>query len=243
MIEDRFIRRLVDEDHLEIRENEQGVGLLENMSDALGLNSKERALLRPEIIHFYEHTADYEFEFWSEWTGVFRPFGWLLAVLFSRRLRQLNLPLSPMDAAYGLESRIIKLVKQGKARYTVWFRTLKANHRVIYSGVYTTCLFQGQPFLKVVFPLPNGNATVLMAREVQPDGSLLLASDGKKFGEHGFYFTLTDKQGRFWAKYVKPMHEWIRVYLDDQDRLRADHDLHFYGLRFLRLHYKMQQKS
>ena len=81
-----------------------------------------------------------------------------------------------------------------------------------------------------------------MTKKVEIDGSLLLCSDGKKFGDNGFYFTLTNSKGEYWARFVKSMHEWIRVYEDDENVLRADHNLNFYGIRFLDLHYKMTKK-
>jgi hypothetical protein len=82
-----------------------------------------------------------------------------------------------------------------------------------------------------------------MTKKVEADGSLLLSSDGRKFGQHGFYFYLTNKNGKHWAKYVRPMHEWIKVYVDEEDIMRADHNLNFYGLRFLNLHYRMRLKT
>lgn len=116
---------------------------------------------------------------------------------------------------------------------------------MIYSGVYTTCEIpnhQGR-FLKIVFPLPNGNATVIMRKEILEDGSLKLSSDGQRFGDNGFYFTLTDHKGKYWTRFVKSMHEWIRVYVDSEGILRADHNLRFYSLPFLNLHYKMRKKQ
>jgi len=38
------------------------------------------------------------------------------------------------------------------------------------------------------------------------------------------------------------MHEWITVYVDEENILRADHNLNFYGLPFLKLHYKITEK-
>jgi len=202
-------------------------------------------MIRPEIIDFYERTSNYDFEFWSEWCGFFQPFGWLLSVLFSKRLQQLNLPLSSMDSSKGINSQILKLKSNNKTRWTIWYRTLKSNKRVIYSGIYTTCNPPSYrtPLLKVIFPLPNGNASVMMTKKINPDGSLLLSSDGKVFGQNGFYFYLKDKKGRHWGKYVKSMHEWIKVYVDDENTIRADHNLNFYGLRFLNLHYKMRLRT
>ena len=94
-----------------------------------------------------------------------------------------------------------------------------------------------------MFPLPNGNASVVMTEKVEKDGSLLLCSDGKKFSDNGFYFTLTNGKGKYWARFVKSMHEWIRVYEDEENVLRADHNLNFYGIRFLNLHYRMNKKT
>jgi len=243
-IGEQFIDRLAKEENLLRTTNEPNTGLMDNIND-LEFSKQELKKLKPEIIDFYERTANYEIEFWSSWCGIFRPFGWLLSVLFSKRLQQLNLPLNPMDASKGLTSQIVKLRSGNVSKWTVWYRTLNSNNRVIYSGVYTHCSPPNYqtPLLKVVFPLPNGNATVIMTKEVEEDGSLLLSSDGRSFGEHGFYFTLTNHKGDYWARYVSAMHEWIRVYLDSDNTLRADHNLNFYGMRFLNLHYKMKRKS
>ncbi|MEQ8337119.1 MAG: hypothetical protein RIA62_07225 [Cyclobacteriaceae bacterium] len=244
LIGEQFIARLTNQEGLTRTTNEPHTGLMERIHD-LGFTEEELKKLNPEVIDFYERTADYEIEFWSSWCGIFRPFGWLLSVLFSKRLQQLNLPLNPMDASKGLTSQIVKLKKGSSTKWTIWYRTLKSNNRVIYSGVYTHCSPPNYqtPLLKVVFPLPNGNATVLMTKKVMQDGSLLLSSDGRTFGQHGFYFTLTNHKGSYWARYVSSMHEWIRVYFDADDTLRADHNLDFYGMRFLNLHYKMRKKD
>jgi hypothetical protein len=81
-----------------------------------------------------------------------------------------------------------------------------------------------------------------MQREVLPDGGLKLSSDCRKYGDNGFYFTLTNHKGKYWARFVSSMHEWITVYVDEENSLRADHSLHFYGRPFLNLHYKMTEK-
>ena len=245
VIKDKFFRDLADKENLEIKENQSGTGLLETFDD-LHLSQAEKQLLHPRVVDFYERTSNYDFEVWSEWCGFFKPFGWLLSVIFSKRLQQLNLPLSSLQSAKGIKSTIVKLVDRQtqKSRWTVWFRILKSTNHVIYSGVYTTCSLPDQPgvYLKVVFPLPNGNATVIMRRDVLPNGALKLSSDGKRFGDNGFYFTLTNHKGKHWARFVRSMHEWITVYVDEEHVLRADHVLHFFGLPFLNLHYKMTGK-
>jgi len=244
IIKDKFIRVLAQNDNLEIQQNQKEAGLLESFDD-LQLTANEKELLNSKVVDFYEKTSNYNFEIWSEWCGFFKPFGWLLSVIFSKRLQQLNLPLSSMQSAKGINSNIIKLIDKGnnKTKWTIWYRVLKSTNNVIYSGVYTTCEipnFNGR-FLKVVFPLPNGNATVIMRKEILSDGSLKLCSDGKRFGDNGFYFTLTNHKGKYWTRFVKSMHEWILVYVDEEDTLRANHNLKFYGIPFLNLHYKMTE--
>ena len=241
----KFMDRLVKESKLEVVKNAAQTGLVESIND-WALTEEEEQLLNPMIIHFYEHTVDYHFEIWSNWCGAFRPFGKMLSVIFSKRLQQLNLPLNPLDAAKGIESSIIKLIEKdsGKTKHTIWYRKLKATDHVIYSGVYDTAFAPNaeRKCMKVSFPLPNGSATVVMRIIVLKEGSLLLQSDGKKFGDPGFYFTLINGKQKHWARFVKSMHEYIKVYVDSEGQLRADHNLYFYRLPFLQLHYKMKVK-
>lgn len=244
IIKDKFFKDLASSENLSISENEKGTGLMDSM-DALLPDESDRKNIHPEIINFYERTSDYNFEIWSEWCSFYKPFGKLLAIIFSRRLQQLNLPLSAMDSSMGINSKIIKLRgKDNIAKYTVWYRIMKSSGNVIYSGIYTTSKTRNEncSHLKVVFPLPNGNASVIMKKEVLKDRSLLLSSEGKKFGDNGFYFVLTNNEGKYWAKFVKSMHEWIHVYVDEENVLRTNHTLHFYGRPFLKLHYKMSRK-
>lgn len=245
IIKDKFFFELAEKEDLEIQKNHPNSGLLETI-DALGLSMDEKLLLNKKVSDFYENTSNYDFEIWSEWKGIFRPFGKLLSIIFSKRLQQLNLPLSAMDTAKGLKSEIVKLKDKSTkdTKWTIWYRIIKSSNDVIYSGIYTTCNNPNykKPLLKVIFPLPNGNASVVMTHNIEKDGSLMLSSDGKKFGDNGFYFTLTDHKGKYWARFVNSMHEWIRVYEDEENVLRADHNLNFYGVRFLNLHYKMSKK-
>lgn len=244
VIGNKFIQNLVKDEDLKYSSNIPNVGLLESISD-LDFTQDELDILNKQVVDFYVNTSNYDFEIWSEWKSFFKPFGKALSIIFSKRLQQLNLPLNSLDSSKGIKSEIIKLSNDGVTKWTIWYRKLKSSNDVIYAGIYTTAFVPkyNKSLLKVIFPLPNGNASVVMTKKVLMDGSLLLSSDGKIFGDNGFYFTLTDHKGNHWAKFVKSMHEWIKVYVDEENVLRADHKLKFYGIPFLNLHYKMTKKQ
>lgn len=196
---------------------------------------------------FYEQTSQYDLDVWSDWKGIFRPFGKALSLIFSRRLQQLNVPLSPLDSAKGMTSSVIQLHNPatGTAVCTAWVRELHATGNVVYAGSYSVSKVPGHasPCVKVDFPLPNGSAIVLMKAEANPDNSLSLKSRGKRFGDPGFYFVVHDGKGSVWARYVASMKEEIRVFAAEENTVRADHFLWLWGIPFLRLHYRMRRRS
>lgn len=199
------------------------------------------------VRHFYEQTSNYDLDAWSEWHGLFTPFGRALALLFGRRLQQLNVPLSPLDSSRGMTSDVTAFrdpISQ-QVVHTAWVRKLRATGNVLYAGAYSVCTVPQHPApcVKVVFPLPNGNAMVIMKVIPHADGSLLLRSAGECFGSPGFYFVVHGEAGTAWARYVKAMKEDIHVYPAEAGTVRADHRLWFCGIEFLRLHYRMRTKT
>jgi len=240
-----FFQEYAKRDDLEIVEG-RSCGLVEDFNSLAGAlfdPGRVAAMVRD----FYERTTAYDLDNWSEWHGFFKPFGVALAVIFSRRLQQLNIPLSPLDSSKGMSSRVVQMRDRqtGRLVQTAWVRELHATNHVIYAGSYSVCNVPGypSPCVKVVFPLPNGNAIVLMKPESYADGSFSLTSAGNGFGDPGFYFTVHGKDGTLWARYVKAMQEKITVYSAEQDTARADHILCLWGMRFLRLHYRMRRAA
>jgi hypothetical protein len=236
-----FFDRLATREGL-VPKREGSRGLLPTL-DSLAGTDFDPGRVHPSVRQFYEHTSDYELEAWAEWCGVFRPFGRLLALLFSRRLQQLNVPLSALEVSRGTTSEVIQLVDStsGEVRYTGWVRTLRATDHVLYAGSYAVCHVPGldRPCVKVVFPLPNGNAQVFLRPEVDAEGALTVLSSGRGFGDPGFYFTV-HRRGRVWARYVRAMRESIRIYPDSGHDVRADHVMWLFGAIFLRLHYRLR---
>ena len=125
-----------------------------------------------------------------------------------------------------------------------WIRQSIASKRTLYAGSYSVSRIPGYSgqCIKVCFPLPNGRAIVIMRPQVHCDGSFSVISDGRRFGDPGFYFVL-ESEGVAWARYVQTMKETIHVYAAEAGSVRADHILRIWGNVFLRLHYRLQKQN
>ena len=132
----------------------------------------------------------------------------------SRKVNQLNFPTDALVTAREIESEIVLLKESdGRVRYAGWYRRLASAGRALYTGFYMTQQVPHfeNPCVKVVFPMPNGNATV----------------------------ELDEERLRVWR--VKSLHEEFFVYLDSSQTLRCDHSLSFLGRRVLQLHYRIER--
>ena len=240
-----FFARFADREGLTMVTDGPPRGLVEDFAAFAGPTCSP-SQVDAQVVDFYEQTSEYEFDVWSEWRGGFRPFGSALAAIFSRRLQQLNVPLSPLDTSQGISTAVVQLVDaEGAVKQTAWVRETIASKRTLYAGSYSLCRAPGfdGPCIKVAFPLPNGSANVIMRPESTPDGSFTVRSSGRSFGDPGFYFFVEAERGRGWARYLKALKEDIRVYVDPRGNLRADHNLRIWGATFLRLHYRMRRKA
>jgi hypothetical protein len=240
-----FLHRLAEKTDQIVRVNAAGAGLTPDFGD-LRAGSFDPLRVDPRVREFYEQTVAYRLDLWSYWCHCFQPFGWLMNAFFSRRLQQLNLPISPMEPSRGITSDIVQLCDKqtGEVRTTGWLRQFNVSGDAIYVGIYST----GQPpnapgpCVKVVFPLPHGSANVYLRPVADADGSLYLLSRGRKFGDPGFYLTMREDDDHVWAKYVGAMKESIHVYVDNRGDLRTDHVFRLWGLWFLKLHYSITRR-
>src|SRR5262249_10724754 len=239
-----FFHKLAVDLGLQLRQP-VAAGLLPDF-EVLRSSDFDPEIVAKEVVDFYESTSLYSMDAWSEWTGVFRPFGFLLAFIFSQRLQQLNIPLSALDTSRGLTSEVLQLVdpRTEDVRLTAWVRQLLKTGNVLYAGAYSACRVPQCTgvCIKVVFRLPSGNGMVIMRPVAHPDGACSVVSHGQGFGDAGFYFTV-HSAGRVRARYLKSLRESIRVYAAERATVRADHTLSLWGITFLRLHYRLQRKE
>jgi hypothetical protein len=244
-IADAYLPLLAANEGLEVERAANVAGLFQSI-DELGLDAESRRRLHPDVAEFYERTTDFDLEMWVMWSPWFWVGGSLLRRLYSRRLQQLNLPMGSRETSRGLRSEIVRLrvPGSGEVRHTVWYRVLKSSGDALYSGIYGVAdLPSGIRCVKIVFPLPRGNATELMRPTVGPEGDLVLDSTGHQFGDPGFYFLLMDARGQHHAQHVPTFRDRIRIYVDDEKRLLADQVFTLWNRTVVELRYRMRRKG
>ena len=226
-----------------IERNVRDGGLVPSL-EQLRSSSFDPMKVHPLVREFYEHTTNFAMDVWSQtyFPAKLVLVLWLLVRTISRQVNQLNFPLSPLDTARGIVSEIISMRRpDGSVRYTGWFRKFAQDDTVLYTGFYMTETSPslGAACMKVVFPMPNGNATVVLRPEVLPDGTLILDSSGRQFGDAGFYRIQAVGSNWFRVWHIKTLKETFRMYVDNSGTLRCDHQVRFLGLPALSLHYKI----
>jgi hypothetical protein len=117
------------------------------------------------------------------------------------------------------------------------------NRQAIYSGWYSAVIAPGadRPSIRVVFPLPNGNVTVLLRPEVRSDGALILTSPLGPFGSDGAYLVVARPDRMSGLVRQVPLAERFVVFVDDEGVLRTDHELNLSQVPALRLHYRLER--
>lgn len=218
-------------------------GLMPSMA-ALDGPGFAAADLAASVRDFYEHTARWRMEVWTEWAPAFWPGGELISRLFGTRVQQLALPTRPLAVSRGMTNQITVLTDDtGRQRAAGWLRRLRATDSYVYSGCYTHTLLPGaaRPSVHVSFPLQDGNVQVFLRPEIGADGSLWLRSPGGRFGADGCYVVVLDG-GHTYAAMV-PLRETFHVFVDDEGILRTDHELRLGTARVTRLHYKLERRS
>jgi hypothetical protein len=213
-----------------------GRGLLSSFDELAGPHFDPEGV-SAEVRRFYTQTSEYRMDLWASWSFFAGIGARIIRAAHAKHLDQLTLPIDVMDGADGVISDVYDL---GGA--SAWLRRYADSKRVIYAGVYSVARPDGQPpLIKVAFPLPNGNAVVLLRPENGKDGALRLVSRGRKFGEPGMYLTVVRGDALLSVRRT-PIAEVFTVYRGEAGSLRTDHVLSMYGYRMARLHYRIERK-
>lgn len=246
VIGDTFYREYAEKGGLKIAEG-RPAGLLSDFNEVVMKEDPLRHKLNPRIAKFYENTSEYQLEVWSQWRGPVQVFAKVLIKGLSRKMQQMNIPLNPLESSHGMSSEVIPLeTSDGNRDTACWLRKSVKTGNVVYAGFYSACWLPelNNHCVKVVFPLPKGNVTVLLKVLVQEDGSVKLVSQGTKVGDPGYYRlrALQGNASKVVLKYI-PLKEIIHVYEDAEGTLRTDHQFFFLGSKFLDLHYKISEST
>jgi hypothetical protein len=237
-----FIQQLADEEKLVIVKS-NSAGLISDMKSLI--NKKDDFdRLDPRIIDFYQYTASYELDLKVKWNSFFKFFGWLLKIVFSNRINQLNIPLSNKKNIDTLESEIIQSIipDTNQVKYTFWIRSLNKSQKVIYTGIYgITELPNGEMYVKTIFPLPNGSATVLLKPSVNQNGDFILDASGNHFGDAGFYFLMKDSKEQIWSRYIPSFKDKLHISFKG-DKLFAKQTMKLWGMTVVVFEYDIRKK-
>lgn len=91
-IGEEFITQLAEKENLKVQRKSKSKGLISSIKE-LNLKDHELKNLSEKVIDFYENTSNYELEFEVKWNSFFKPFGFVVNRIFSKRINQLNIPL------------------------------------------------------------------------------------------------------------------------------------------------------
>lgn len=111
---------------------------------------------------------------------------------------------------------------------------------IIYSGIYGTyTLPSGITCIKGIFPLPKGNAIVILKPSVGENKELILESSGRKFWDAGFYYLLNDTKNNCWKKYISTFKDKL-VVSEKDSILHAQQILKLWKLRVATFEYSIE---
>lgn len=235
----QFYERYAEQEGLKVDKDHKN-GLIGDFAALIPDTDPLKSKLHPRVRHFYEHTTQYKLEVWSQWYTPIAFFARVLIKSVSTKMDQLNIPLEPLETSRGMTNDVLQLKDPTTDGLVCacWLRRSILSGRVVYAGFYSGVVINGKPLVKVAFPLPNGNVTVLLQVVVQPDGSVKLISRGKGLGDAGYYRVQKRNAESVRTRYI-PLKESIHVYEDETGTLRTDHEFSFWRFKFLHLHYKI----
>ncbi len=239
-----FIYELAKQEKLIVNDVQENKGLIQSI-EQLNIPKDELKLLSKEVIDFYENTSNYDLKLKVKWNPFFKGFGVLVRLLFSKRIKQLSIPTSNSKKSSELTSDIIQLLdpNTNEVRRTFWLRTFESTGEIVYSGIYGTCQIpSGKHCIKAVFPLPNGNATVILSPTVGKDGELILDSSGNQIGDSGFYFLLEDSKGKLWTKFIKSFQDRLIV-RSNNGVISAEQTLFLWNMKVLKFDYTINKMN
>ncbi|MER2000541.1 MAG: hypothetical protein ABS882_12260, partial [Lysinibacillus sp.] len=186
-----------------------------------------KATIPTQISNFYENTTAYELTASVKWSTWFKPFAFVFHMI-SKRIGQLNLPLTSNNIKMDGTITKVDANVDGRQSPRIWQR--QVNGQTIFSAIYAVHRDDQRAYMNIALPLPKSVMHGILTLRVK-NNKLYLTSDDE--GDAGTYMTF----GSYTFKL--PLHEYF--VLSEQDgQLTATHTMKLFGIRFLTIHYWIQ---
>lgn len=209
-------------------------GLVNDMSIYQG--DIDFSTLSPTIRDFYEKTSQYRLFAKVKWHTWFKPFSAIYR-LFSRKVRQINLPLSSSEVEMTGDIIPVQEGLDGRNQPRAWVR--KVDGEVCFVAIYSSHRTSGKTYMNIALPLPGATMTGVL--KIEQFGEHLSLSSIKRHasqGDQGIY--LSTRKGRL---YKLPLHEQFIVEELHRGVLRAKHQMWIFGLPFLTIQYMIYHED
>ncbi|MDR7073397.1 YndJ family protein [Fictibacillus barbaricus] len=182
------------------------------------------------IVDFYEQTSQYQLFASIKWSPWFKPFA-VCYKLISKKMQQLNLPISSKQIEMTGEIRTVDSSLDGRRNPRVWIR--KEKEDVVFAAIYSQHETDGRTYMNIALPLPFSSMIgILQLKKLE--GSLILTSEGG--GDTGIYLAA----GK--TLIVLPLSEHFAIQETKPGYLTALHKMRIFGIPFLQIDYDIYKK-
>ena len=208
-------------------------GLVDRMELFNGPNFNSNKLSKG-IADFYERTIDYEMKAKITWSGWFRPFAHIYAII-SRRTQQINLGTNQHWQKMEGEIVAVQSEKDRRDHVRAWIRKNECN-QTIFVALYSQHKFENEWYMNICLPLPFSNMTGIL-KPINEGNNLILTSERRKYGDGDEGIYLYTK----WFTMRLPLKETFYVRGTEEGRLYAEHEMWIFGLKFLHIEYDIKK--
>lgn len=200
-------------------------GLVDDLSDYLDIQR-----LPATIVHFYEHTEQYQLFATVNWATWFKPFA-LCYKWASNRMQQINLPLSSETVEMTGSIEAVEPELDGRENPRVWNRYIGRN--AVFKAIYSNYQTKDRTYMNIALPLPYSTMIGILQLD-EREGALILSSKGEP--NAGIYLAV----GK--CLFKLPLSEYFVIKESKNNTLTAIHKMKIARAPFLTIHYTMTLK-
>lgn len=199
------------------------LGLVDELEDFCDTSN-----LPKNIVDFYEKTDSYRLYASVQWSTWFKPFA-LIYKGFSLLMKQINLPFARRKVEMTGEIVSVDGLEDGRIKPRAWIR--KIEDETVFIAIYSKHT-SDRTYMNIALPLPFSTMMGILSLH-EEDGKLHLTSNAS--GDAGTYLAIKH------FVFQLPIHEQFVIEETSPTTLTAVHNMHIFGIHFLRIDYEMRQ--